>query len=67
MSQSKGSDNTVGQACHQLIVGGAPDETAVLRRVVFGSWRCRNAIFNAVTSLALLVGALDSYTDRARL
>jgi len=51
MSQSKGSDNTVGQACHQLIVGGAPDETAVVRRVVFGSWRCRNAIFNAVTAL----------------
>ena len=51
MSQSKGSDNTVGHAYHQLIVKEAPDETTEVRRVVFVSGRCRNAMLNAVTSL----------------
>ena len=51
MSQSKGSDNPVGHAYHQLIVKEAPDETAEARRFVFVYGRRRNPILNAVTSL----------------
>ncbi|MDK2753784.1 MAG: hypothetical protein KYX61_07980 [Gammaproteobacteria bacterium] len=34
MCQSRGSDNPVGHAYHQLIVKEAPDETAEARRCV---------------------------------